>query len=190
MARKLKNYEPFNGGYLYECLRSQILWIYNSIFSKLPSKHIRLFLYRLIFKFPIGNKTAIWRNVYIRGVKIEIGSNCIIADHVMLDGRVNKLTIGNNVAISPYVYIWTLEHDPNSVRFVPRGGDVNIKNNVWIASNAIILPGITIGEGAVIASGAIVTGDVAPYTIVSGNPAVKIKDRNIKIEYKLNIDQF
>ena len=54
---------------------------------------------------------------------------------------------------------------------------VNIDSNVWIATNAIILPGVTIGEGAVVAAGSVVTKDVDPNTIVGGNPAIFIKNR-------------
>lgn len=56
-------------------------------------------------------------------------------------------------------------------------GDTRIEDGAWIGMRAMIMPGVTIGEGAVIASGAIVTKDVAPYTIVAGNPAAKVRDR-------------
>lgn len=56
-------------------------------------------------------------------------------------------------------------------------GDTIIKSDAWIGMNALIMPGITIGEGAIIAAGAVVTKDVSPYTIVGGNPAKKIKQR-------------
>lgn len=56
-------------------------------------------------------------------------------------------------------------------------GDTVIEDGVWIGLRAMIMPGVTIGEGAIIASGAIVTKSVAPYTIVAGNPAVPIKQR-------------
>jgi chloramphenicol O-acetyltransferase type B len=56
-------------------------------------------------------------------------------------------------------------------------GDTTIGDGVWIGMRAMVMPGVTIGEGAIIASGAIVTKDVAPYTIVAGNPAKPIKSR-------------
>lgn len=59
----------------------------------------------------------------------------------------------------------------------PNKGDTLIGNDVWIGHQAIIMPAITIGDGAVIASGSVVTKDVAPYTIVGGNPAKKIRQR-------------
>ncbi|MGQ3673862.1 CatB-related O-acetyltransferase [Xanthobacter sp. TB0136] len=56
-------------------------------------------------------------------------------------------------------------------------GDTHIHDGAWIGMRAMIMPGITIGEGAVVASGAIVTRDVPPYTIVGGNPAVEMRRR-------------
>ena len=56
-------------------------------------------------------------------------------------------------------------------------GDTAIKDGAWIGMRAMVMPGVTIGEGAVVASGAIVTKDVAPYAIVAGNPAVPIRKR-------------
>ncbi len=57
---------------------------------------------------------------------------------------------------------------------------ITIKDNVWIATDAIILPGVTIGEGAVVAAGAVVSKDVEPWTVVGGNPARFIKKRVLK----------
>ena len=56
-----------------------------------------------------------------------------------------------------------------------RARAVRIKDNVWIAANVVILPGVTVGEGAVIGAGSVVTKDVAPFTLVAGNPAREIK---------------
>ena len=71
-------------------------------------------------------------------------------------------------------------------------GDTVIKDGVWIGMRAMIMPGVTIGEGAVVASGAIVTKDVAPYAIVAGNPAVPIRKRfsDAVIEALLALDVY
>jgi len=70
-----------------------------------------------------------------------------------------------------------LGHDPRSATFEDRGGDVVIGDRVWIGYRAIILPGVFLGEGAVIGAGAVVAKDVEPYEIVVGNPARKIGER-------------
>ncbi len=73
--------------------------------------------------------------------------------------------------------IWTLNHDYNDINFCGKGAPVEIGEYVWICSRSIILPGIKIGKGAVVASGAIVTKDVPDYAIVGGVPAKVIGHR-------------
>jgi len=101
-----------------------------------------------------------------------------------LDAR-RGLVIGNYVNFSSEVMIWTLQHDHNSPTFADKGGKVVIGDRAWISCRAIILPGVTIGEGAVVAAGAVVTKDVAPYTIVGGIPAKEIGKRNRDLTYEL-----
>lgn len=101
--------------------------------------------------------------------QLYIGSYvCIAAEAVILMG-------GNNTHrtdwFSLYPFIETI------VESYEGKGDTVIGNGAWIGMRAMIMPGITIGEGAVIASGAIVTKNVAPYTLVAGNPAKPIKTR-------------
>jgi maltose O-acetyltransferase len=89
------------------------------------------------------------------------------------------------VSIGPEASILTLGHDPQSPDFADRGGAVTIGDRAWIGFRALVLPGVTIGEGAVIAAGAVVTKDVPPYTIVGGNPAREIGQRTDQLEYRL-----
>ena len=119
----------------------------------------------------MGFKVRRLRDIYI-GHTTNINPNC------MFDSRGGKISIGNYVDIAPEVNIWTLEHDPQDPDFSTKGGLVRIENFVWIGNRVTILPNVTIREGAVIATGAVVTKDVAPWTIVGGVPAKKIGDRN------------
>lgn len=153
--------------------------------GKVPSHHLRLFAYRRILGMKIGSGSTIYRSPYIRRPSaIEIGRNTIIGSDCVLDGRCG-LRIGDNVAFSKSVWIWTLEHDVNSKDFAASGGPVEIGDRAWLSCRTTILPGVTIGEGAVICAGAVVTKDVEPYAIMAGVPARSIGERSRDIDYTL-----
>ncbi len=113
--------------------------------------------------------------------KLVIGDNSGIGDRCELLGRVS---IGNNVLMAPEVIIYTRNHnfsDRNKTILEQGTGaeqPVFIADDVWIGRRAMILPGVNIGEGAVIAAGAVVVKDVPPYAVVGGVPARVIKYRN------------
>lgn len=101
-----------------------------------------------------------------------------------------RIEIGDNVIFGPRTTIWTYNHNYNDSNSIPYGGDdilkpVIIKDNVWVGMNSIIMPGVTIGEGAIIAAGSVVTKNVKNYDIVGGNPAQKISSRDDKLYNKL-----
>lgn len=156
----------------------------------LPSHTLRLLLYRTVLRIQVGHRTSVHRGCRLyRSSHVIIGSNTVINREVLLDGRMG-LRIGNNVSISEGAAIFTLEHDPNSPDFANRGGLVQIEDYVFVGARAIILPGVTVGRGAVVAAGAVVTHDVAPYTIVGGVPARPIGERSRDLHYQLNYRKF
>lgn len=123
------------------------------------------------------------------GASFVCGDRCYIgASNVVISKAV---TLGDDVVISWGVTL--VDHNSHSLRWEDRANDildwskgakdwthvkvasVNIENKAWIGFNAIILKGVTIGEGAIVAAGAVVTKNVAPYTIVAGNPAQPIR---------------
>jgi len=111
-----------------------------------------------------------------RGVKI--GKNVQIGPFVALDYVFpNFVSIGDGASIAGWNYILThvtpLKYHSND--FESYVAPVIIERNAWVAIGAIILPGVTIGEGAVVAAGSLVTKNVEPHTLVSGNPARVIK---------------
>lgn len=115
--------------------------------------------------------------------RIRIGSGTVVNRGVILDGRF-PLTIGENASISIQTLILTLEHDLAAPDFRAVGAPVRIGDRVFIGARAIILPGISIGEGAAVAAGAIVTKDIEPYTIVAGVPAKIIGTRPKNLTYQ------
>ncbi len=116
---------------------------------------------------------------------INIGQNSIIGFAAFLDGR-GGLTIGSHVDIASQVLIYTDEHDINSPSFGNSFAPVIIKDYVFIGPRSIILPGVTIGRGAIIGAGAVVTKNVPDFEVWGGIPAKKIADRQLKNpQYKL-----
>lgn len=130
---------------------------------------------------------------------IQIGDKCFINGGTKLISR-SSIIIDDFVTIAWNVTIY--DHDSHSLNHLERREDIEqqllqaragnnlitnknwatvnskpikICNDVWIGMNAIILKGVTVGEGAIVAAGAVVTKDVAPYTVVAGNPAVMVK---------------
>ncbi len=148
------------------------------------------FFRKLIFKASlakVGKNTNFLMGIEFRNPKnITIGSNTVVNKNVLLDGRGGKLIIGNNVDIAQETNIWTLEHDVHSDTHKDSGANVIINDFVWIASRVTILPGVTIGKGAVVAANSVVTKDVGEMTIVGGIPAKKIGERKSKLTYNLN----
>lgn len=111
---------------------------------------------------------------------IRIGKNCLISEFSVLRGQ-GGITIGDNVYTSPFVQIVAVNHvydDPNRP-IIEQGitaQGIVIEDNAWIGSSAIILDGVRVGKGAVVAAGAVVSKDVPPHTVVAGVPAKVIKE--------------
>ncbi|WP_443634531.1 acyltransferase [Candidatus Marifrigoribacter sp. Uisw_064] len=129
---------------------------------------------------PYDKKSKVECGVYISNAKgLKIGNNCRINENVFIQ----EATIGNNVLIAPNVVIISVSHNHEKLDIpIVDQGDTTpnppiIENGVWLARNVVIMPGITIGEGAIVGAGAIVTKDVKPFTIVGGVPAKFIKER-------------
>lgn len=152
------------------------------IVAWLPSHFIRRSIYRF-FGMKIGHGSSLYHGCEVRSPwKISIGVKSVVGENVLLDGR-RSISIGDRVNISSSAWIWTLHHSVDSPSFKSVGERVVIGDYVWLCSRSTILPGVSIGEGAVVAAGAVVTKDVAPYEIVAGVPAKKIGVRKKGLDY-------
>lgn len=161
----------------------QIAWLW--LLGYVPSHVFRQILFRLN-GVKLGRKSTIHIGARLYQPKnISIGEDTIIGDHATLDGR-NKLTIGDHVDIATGVMIFNGEHDIHSATFEPITAPVAIGDYAFIGPRAIILPGVKVGRGAIVAAGAVVTKDVPEKTIVAGVPAQEIGQRRVKeLNYRL-----
>lgn len=140
-----------------------------------------------------------WRAFLLRTFGAKIGRHCrlnssmevwmpsrlFMGYQVWIDRNVNlynvdRITIGDNAIISDGVYICTASHDITKRDFPLTTAPVTIGAGAWIAAHARVMPGITIGEGAVVGAGSVVTKNVEPWAVVAGNPAKFIKKRVIE----------
>jgi len=181
---------------VYNLLRTLVSFVKSIAFillqflGKLPVQSLRHFLYKYCFNLKLGHNSVIYNSCHIRSPhQVSIGENSSIGDSCTLDGR-SGLRIGNSVNLSTGAWIWTLQHDVTAPDFRATGGPVTIEDYAWISSRATILPGVTVGKGAVVAAGAVVTKSVAPFSIVGGVPAKKIGERPKNLSYELRSGRF
>jgi len=131
----------------------------------------------------IQGKCTLWGPFTIRPIggakNIEIGKGVFINSDARFGVSSEKVTIGENVQIGPRVMFETMSHGLVYEEGKGRGGiakPIVIEDEVWIGGGCILTQGITIGKGAVVAAGAVVTKDVQPNTVVGGTPAKFIKN--------------
>ncbi len=156
------------------------------LIKNLPSsKYINVFRTKLYAPYfgSIGKDNIIGRSVNIANIhNIELGHNVTINAEVYLVASHSKIIIGNNVLIAPRCILQTQNHkyiDKNLL--ISKQGDTSsnivIQDDVWLGTNVIVLPGVTIAEGCVVGAGSVITRDTDPYGVYVGVPAKKIKDR-------------
>ena len=145
------------------------------------TRSIRVWYISKVLKLISNDKqTFVENNVYLsKGEHIKIGSGCHINEYVFIQGA----CIGNNVMIAPNVAILSTSHNHQSTLIpIINQGETKpnppvIEDDVWLGRNVIIMPGVVIGSGSIIAAGAVVTKDVKPFSVVGGVPAKLIKTR-------------
>ncbi len=168
--------------YLYRVI-TEFSWYIANLIGHIPNHDIRIILYRYLVNISIGYDSSIHMGAHFYApYNISIGNNCSIGPMCFLDGR-GEILIKNNCSMGVGVSIFTSEHDAYSKSFKAIKCAVVIEDYSWIASKSLILPGVTIGEGAIVAAGALVTKSVDPYTIVGGIPAKKIGERPKELSY-------
>jgi putative colanic acid biosynthesis acetyltransferase WcaF len=138
----------------------------------------RIFILRC-YGAKISSHSVVYSSVSILAPwNLEIGQHSVIGSNVRL--HIGKVKIGNKVTISQNSYLCTGSHEISSINLPYFSKPIIVENFAWVAAEAFIGPGVTIGEGAVVGARAAVFKDVEPWTVVGGNPAKFIKKREIK----------
>jgi len=158
-------------------------YLSNHVISHLPSYRVRHAWYRSL-GVSIGPGSGVHMGCYLwfygprqlRRTGLIIGSNTHINRRCCIDGR-GPISIGDNVSISPEVIILTTQHRWDSSNFELESLGVVVDDYVWIGTRATIMPGTKIGRGAVVAAGAVATGDIPAMAVVAGVPARAIARR-------------
>jgi carbonic anhydrase/acetyltransferase-like protein (isoleucine patch superfamily) len=151
--------------------------------GRLPVRWLRDRLARRVLRVRLDPSAQLYRWRELRaGHNVTIGAGSVVGSWATLDGRFG-IQLGRHVNLSSEVAIWTQQHDHRSPDFAGVGAPVRVGDRAWLSFRAVVLPGVTIGEGAVVAAGAVVTKDVEPYAIVGGVPAKKIGERPRDLTY-------
>lgn len=159
-----------------------ILYVNNVIVNRLPLRFMRQVWYRCVMGFSIAPGSAILTGVTFDARRgFAMGANSVINDEARMDTR-GGIVLGCNVSISSRATILTAAGEPGKARFAGQERGVIIGDHVSIGLNALIMPGVMIGEGAVVEAGAVVTASVEPYAIVAGVPARAIGRRHGRLE--------
>lgn len=138
-------------------------------------------------KIRIGMKNTVAPGAIIQG-NVSLGDHCSVQTGTMIigAGEQGPIRIGNYVRIAPFVQMIATNHrfaDPDKT-IHSQGMDpapITIEDDVWVGGRVIITAGVTVGRGSVLAAGAVVTKDVAPYSVVGGVPAKFIKSRKPEV---------
>lgn len=157
----------------------------NSVLTHLPMNVVRVAALRVL-------GASIGPHVYLRSgseylapENLRIAGGLHLGRGCQIDAR-GGIEIGSNVVIASHVLMITADHDIRASDFRGRLGAISIGDRVWIGSRAMLLKGVTIGEGAVVAAGAVVARDVPAWTVVAGVPARPIDTRPTHQTYRID----
>lgn len=156
------------------------LYLNNHVVGALPFHGLRVLWYRHVMGICIERNANIQLGALFYGntiAKVRIGEETLVGPRCVFNASA-AIELGNNVRLAHAVEFYTADHDPDDPDFSMRADPIRVGHEVWIGSRATILRGVTIGDGAIIATGAVVTRSVEPFTIVAGVPARPIGKRS------------
>lgn len=150
-----------------------VYYMTNHVMAHVPWHALRLFWYRKVVGMQIGEGSHVFLGQSFYGNCIDcirIGKKTTINPGCFFNAS-DDIVIGDRVVLAHKVSLHTADHDIHAETFPMRVGPIRIEDDAWIASHAIILKGVRIGRGAVVAAGAVVTKSVKEYEVVAGSPA-------------------
>jgi len=180
MSRVQRFMKRYSGNLMHLVIEEHFAWLFRSLPGPV-GVIARWGFYRLLFA-RLEGFAIFYQGVYMTHCYgIQVGSAFSVNTGALVDGR-GGIRIGNDVLVGPYAVINSSDHSHKQLDRPMTSIDhvmapVSIGNDVWIGAHAVVTGGVEIGDGAVIAAGAVVTRDVPPYSIVGGVPAAIIGDR-------------
>jgi maltose O-acetyltransferase len=162
-------------------------YVLNHVVNRIPLTSIRMRAYSSLgVHLDDVESTMISLGVELwRAGALSMGPRSVIGQRCYVDARAG-ISIGSDVSISREASILTATHKVDCPDFSPTFGPVRLDSHSWIGMRAMILPGVRIGEGAVVGAGAVVARDVDPYTVVGGVPAKVLRKRAEPMSYELD----
>jgi acetyltransferase-like isoleucine patch superfamily enzyme len=159
----------------------------NHVVNRIPMVGARVRAYSLMgvkFDEPSSAHISLGVDMWV-GYRLSMGARSAIGQRCYIDARAG-LRIDEDVSISREAGLLTATHIPDDPDFDARLLPIHLERNCWIGMRALILPGVRVGEGAIVAAGALVRSDVMPYTIVGGVPARVLGTRKGPMSYHLD----
>lgn len=162
-------------------------YLFNHVVNRIPLAGARMRAYAAIgVSFEDVSNTNISLGLEVwSGRKLEMAARSTVGQRCFLDAR-GGIRIGRDASISREVAVWTATHIVDDPDFDAALAPVEIGPRAWIGTRATLLPGVSVGEGAVVGAGALVTSDVEPYTVVGGVPAKAMRKRSEALTYELD----
>jgi putative colanic acid biosynthesis acetyltransferase WcaF len=180
-----------SGGGLSRLQRAGVLpdldYVLNHVVSRIPLVAMRMRAYASLgVQFDQVESAMIALGVEMwRGNALSMGRGSAIGPRCYIDARAG-IRVEPHVSISREVCVLTATHQVDSPDFEASLAPVHFASHCWIGARALVLPGVHVGEGAVVGAGAVVSRDVAPYSVVGGVPAKFLRERSQPMSYELD----
>lgn len=163
------------------------LYFCNRVVSHVPSHTFRRLYYRNIMEIGIGHDVSVFMGAWFSCAGgLNISAQTVIGENCRLDAR-GTIEIGSQVVLAGEVTVLTADHDPRDPTFrTDRLRPVVIEDYAFVATGAMILPGVKLGKGCMVGAASVVAKNVAPFMIVAGNPAKEIGRRPENLSYQIS----